>query len=93
MDPIAVGWAGNAMLNQWLVVMGYPKMDNLMVQSESTELAAEDDSSNEFDSLGMRYDVGPAFTLFFLSAFFANIIILNMGIAIIGDTYAYFLET
>ena len=41
---------------------------------------------------GRGYDIAESYTGFFLTAFFANIIILNIGLAIIGDTYAFIIE-
>ena len=99
LDPIAEGWVANAMMNQALFVIGMPKMDHLMGYRERPCSAVQLDKgltcenlseSEDFDLRG--YDVGASHGVFFLSLFLANVILLNMGVAIIGDTYSYLLE-
>ena len=69
-------------------------MDHLLTkrftQCLENDIDQESCKSSAFKE--QAFDTGPAYTIFFLSTFFANVIILNMGIALIGDTYAYFME-
>ena len=70
--------------------MGYRSRPCSAVDPEKG-LTCENLSENE-DFDGRGYDIGAAYGVFFMSIFFANVIILNMGIAVIGDSYAYILE-
>ena len=98
-DPITNNWVVDSLLNQFLIVIAQPKMDNLAGSRARPCSAVNPEKGLDCQNLqgtegfsGRGYDVAESYAIFFLSAFIANVIILNIGIAIIGDTYAFVFE-